>query len=238
MDNFTLAFIGARKNSKGLPGKNVRSLLGRPMIDYTFESAQKSKMINEIFVSTDDPEILRMAAKRGIPNFYVRPDELATDGASIIDAVLHGLQWRKENGLREPDVVVLLQPTSPLRTSKHIDGAINTFTSKKLKSLVGVSEMTEHPFKCIEQNESNWNYLREHKSENTNRQQYPSNFYCINGAMYIVRKDWFLENHKWVVPGQTYLHIMDHDVSVDVDSERDFLFVEALLAKNLGSASL
>lgn len=205
--------------------------MGRPLIDYTLQAAKKSNSIDDIFVSTDDANVLDVASQWKISTDYVRPDILATDEASVVDAVIHGLTWRTEQGLPMPTTLVLLQPTSPLRTARHIDDAMELFQHKNLNSLVGVTKMSEHPYKCVEKKENGWKFLAENSSGANNRQDYASNYFCINGALYIVNTEWFLQNKKWVVPSETYLFEMEREISVDIDTLQDFLFAETLMSQ-------
>lgn len=149
-----LAIIPARGGSKGLPRKNIRPLNGKPLIAYTIEESKKSEYINRIVVSTEDKEIAEVSNKYGA-KIIKRPLELAKDNTPTIDVVLHTLDDLKNN---EPDIIVLLQPTSPLRTSQDIDNAIKSFIEQDCDSVVSVCEIEHSPYWSFEI--ENNNYLK------------------------------------------------------------------------------
>ena len=132
--NSVVAIITARGGSKGIPRKNLRELGGKPLIQYTFDAAQSSTLIDEIILSTDDEEIANFAIERGISVPFMRPKDLASDEASSRDVLNHALQH-----IPKFDHFILLQPTSPLRTSMHVDEALGIYLENKLNSLVSVS---------------------------------------------------------------------------------------------------
>ena len=136
-----LGIIPARGGSKGMPKKNIRPLLNKPLIAWTIEQALKSKYIDRVVVSTDDPAIARLAKKHGADVPFMRPDKLATDKAKSIDVVSHALLSLPE----KYDYVVLLQPTSPLRTADDIDACVKLCMSKGGNSCVSVTESEKNP---------------------------------------------------------------------------------------------
>lgn len=127
--------IPARGGSKRLPRKNIKDFCGKPLITWTIEAALKSTL-DEVIVSTDDPETRGIAQDAGAWVPFLRPDILATDNATSIDVVLHALLWMKQNRNTTPVNVVLLQPTSPLRTYKHVNLALRVYKTFQLDSLV------------------------------------------------------------------------------------------------------
>lgn len=143
-----LGLIPARGGSKRLPRKNIRPFLGRPLISWTIEQAKKSKYLNRVVVTTEDKEIAEISQKEGAEVPFLRPEELARDGSPTADAVLHSIDWFKERG-EIFDIIVLLEPTSPLRKDNDIDNAIELFINSldKADSLVSVGEVhLENPY--------------------------------------------------------------------------------------------
>ena len=128
-----LAIIPARGGSKGIPKKNIVDLNGKPLIHYTIEAAKESKLIDEIFLSSDDKEIIEVAKQLDLYTSYVRPDKFSGDTATGADVVIDALDWLAKSRGYVPDAVLLLQPTSPLRVSADIDGAIRQFEKDKKK---------------------------------------------------------------------------------------------------------
>lgn len=222
-----LGFIPARAGSKGIPKKNIALLNGNPLIWHTIHGAQQSRLRDSLFLSSDSQEIIDYCKGLGIKGDYKRPDFLATDQASTVDAVLHALEYLSSQGQR-PENVVLLQPTSPLRTPVEIDSAIELFEQRNLQSLVGVNTMREHPYECIESAEGRtWSYLRRSPINATRRQDYLEKFYYINGALYIVNTDYLFKNKCFVTEGETYLFEMSSCNAIDIDEPLDLYMAEA-----------
>ena len=140
-----LGLIPARGGSKGLPRKNIKLLLGKPLIAWTIEQALASKYLDKVVVSTDDEEIAKISKKYGAEVPFIRPKELATDKTKGIDVVLHTIRWMEENG-KSYDFLMLLQSTSPLRTFEDMDKAIELLFLKKAKAIVSVCEVEHHPY--------------------------------------------------------------------------------------------
>lgn len=142
-DNKLLAFIPARGGSKGIKEKNIVDLCGKPLISYTIEAALKSEYIDKVIVSTDSDKIADVSKKYGAEIPFLRPAELSTDTAKTIDAVLHAIRTLKKG--ENYDVLVLLQPTQPLRTYLDIDAAVKMFFEKNRKGLVSISPIDDNP---------------------------------------------------------------------------------------------
>lgn len=142
-----LAVIPARGGSKGLPGKNIRPLCGKPLIAWTIEKALKSRYLDKVFVSTDSVEIAAVSVACGLSVPFLRPAELSTDTALTIDVVKHALSYCLEREGREFDYVVLLEPTSPLREDNDIDNMLSRLHDKSnlFDAIVSVGEVNEHP---------------------------------------------------------------------------------------------
>ena len=221
-----LAFIPARGGSKGIPNKNLALLNKKPLIYYTIEAAKLSCHVTDIFLSSDDPEIIRYSASLGIQTPYIRPSELAEDGTPTIDTVLHGLEWLRGNSPSLPETILLLQPTSPFRTPDDIDSAVEAFLSSTAKSLVSVHTQREHPYKCVESIGKNWSYLKKPAENNQRRQDYPDNFNIINGAVYIVSSDFIFSRKTLVVENETMLYHMSPRNGLDIDEPIDLKWAE------------
>ena len=181
-----LALIPARGGSKGIHHKNIALLAGKPLIQYTIDAARQSKYIDYILVSTDDAEIAEISKKIGAKVPFLRPKELASDTAKTIDAVLHAIETLRKAG-ETFDSLVLLQPTSPLRTAEDINRAVETFYESNRQPVVSVSEVSDHPIliRTIEKTPEG-EYLKPLlQTGSTVRRQDMPPFYRVNGSIYI-----------------------------------------------------
>lgn len=222
-----LYLIPARGGSKGLPRKNILPLGGVPLIAHSIKSAQASACPGRIIVSTDDPGIAAVAKQAGAEVPFLRPAELATDTAPAVDVILHALDWCSKNQIAL-DVVVLLQPTSPLRTGQDIDAALRLLSEKKAGAIVSVCETEHHPLWCntLPADHSMRGFLKD-EIKGLSRQQLPV-YYRLNGAIYL-SKIQVLQKHKSFLHDSTYAYIMPADRSVDIDHEIDFRLAELLI---------
>lgn len=221
-----MAFIPARGGSKGIPRKNLVSFDGAPLIQHTIDAAKKSTYIKDLFVSSDDREIIDCAMSLGVEVPYVRPAYCASDSASMVDTLLDALDWLKQNGKALPDSIILLQPTSPMRTAKHIDEAIAMFIEQGLDSLVSVHQVDEHPYECIRFDDRGWRFLEKPLAPITRRQDYKESFYYINGAIYLVKTDFFVREKVFIAEGRTGIYFMDRHDGVDIDDVYDLKCAE------------
>lgn len=220
-----LAIVPARGGSKGVPRKNLHPVGGKPLIAWTIEAAKHSRYIDKLVISSEDAEIISVAKALGCDAPFVRPAALARDDTPGIDPVLHALSilpgywW-----------VVLLQPTSPLRTANDIDECLETCIRASAPSCVSVTEAAESPF---------WMYSLGEHSEllpvltgqygSTRRQDLPLVF-VLNGAVYVARSEW-LARHRTFVSSETLAFQMPADRSLDVDTALDLKVFE-LMSKN------
>lgn len=223
------ALIPARGGSKGIPKKNLFPIMAKPLLQYTFEAAQGAKSLQNIMLSTEDEEILHFANLHNIDTRYRRPAFLSSDTAQTNDVVKDFVAWlERQNEL--PDILILLQPTSPLRSAEDIDRAVAQFLEQQADSMVSVHKMVEHPYKSMQADANgSWHYLAKPAKEVSRRQDYDENFYTINGALYLVRPEWFLDKGKLVVEGETKLFEMNPISGMDVDELVDVFKVEAYL---------
>ncbi len=204
-----LAMIPARAGSKGIKNKNIIALCGKPLISYTITAAKESKYIDEVVVSTDSESIAAVARQYGASVPFLRPAELASDTAKTIDAVLHTVSM-----LPDYDILVLLQPTQPLRTSADIDGAIETFFAQGQQALASVSEVDDHPLliRQISQEGLLVNLLN--NSSTCRRQDMPA-YYRINGAIYINSCDYLTAQTSFNDNPVPYIMAKSHSVDID-----------------------
>ena len=226
-----LGLIPARGGSKGLPQKNVKSLLGKPLIAWTFEQSLASKYLDQVIVSTDDKEIASVSERFGVKVPFVRSEELATDEARMVDVVLHAINWF-ENNDRIYDLIVLLQPTSPTRITGDIDNAIELLFKKGASSIISVCEDGYPPFlsNTLPEDGSMKNFVKdEHLGKN--RQELPQSF-RINGAVYVVYSD-YLKKEKEFLGNNTYAYTMPGNRSIDIDNMIDFKLAELILQESL-----
>ena len=144
MNNKILGVITARGGSKGIPGKNIKLLAGKPLISYTIEAAKKSGVFDRLILSTDDESIARVAKDYGCDVPFMRPKDLAEDKTAHLPVLQHAVNWLKENENYSPDAVMILQPTAPLRQDFHIKEATELFFRSGADSVVSVSEIPQH----------------------------------------------------------------------------------------------
>lgn len=214
-----LAIIPARGGSKRLPRKNVLPLAGKPLIGWTIEAALASQYMDTVLVSSDDEEILSVAEQFGC-QLIKRPAELAQDTSTSFDAIRHAI----ENSPKH-DYIVLLQPTSPLRTSHHINEAIELLESKQADAVISVAEMEHSPLwaGALPENLSMTGFLRD-EIFNLRSQDLPTH-YRLNGAIYICKIEKLLETGSFFLKENIFAYVMDNKSSVDIDEEIDFLWV-------------
>ncbi len=217
-----VAIIPARKGSKGVPGKNRKVIDGKPLISYTIEESVKCQKVSEIWVSTDDQEIVRLASEYKEIKIHERPPHLAADNSKIGDAVAELVQ-----GI-ECDAILLLQPTSPLRTVSDIDSAIDLLESNSdCNTVISVTPMTDiHPGKMYWiKNQRMECVMPEY--ENTHRQDTPP-AYLRNGCIYIVRRAVFDETRSFTTE-PILPYVMNPEWLLNIDEERDLLMAEVLI---------
>jgi len=221
-----LGIIPARGGSKGIPKKNIRPLLGKPLIAWTIEQALKSKYLDRVIVSTDDPAIAKISRKHGADVPFMRPRKLSTDKASSIDAVFHAL-----NSISgRYDYVVLLQPTSPLRTAGDIDACVKLCAVKRIDACVSVAESDKNPHWMYSLDKKGRMHRLIRTEKQIDRRQDLPEVYALNGAIYVAQVGWLL-NNKTFVTDETHAYIMPKERSIDIDDEMDFNLAEFLLQR-------
>lgn len=199
-------------------------LAGKPLVAWTIEAAKKAKRLTDWLVSSDGSLIIDVAKKYGAPVPFVRPAELATDTVRNIAVVGHALKFMEEKRQLTYDIIVLLQPTSPIRDPDHIDLAVDKLWESDLNSAVslkGPFKKRDPILKAIRNG-----VLEDYCSVDDPTDTEP--FYLYNAALYAVKRDYFIKHNKLISPRQIPI-IMDSIYSVDVDTEADFLMAETYL---------
>lgn len=228
-----LGIIPARGGSKGIPGKNVKLLAGKPLIYYTIKAAQKGKLLDYFLVSTDDKKIADVAQRYGAEVPFLRPAELARDETKTLLVLLHALDWAEKSKNCRFDYILTLQPTSPLRTSQDIDKSIILATENPTTdSVVSVFDLGFPPqkIKKIIANELIDYY--EHEIIGTRRQEYSTQVYKRNGAIYLTKRDTLLDKNS-VFGSKIIPYVMPIERSVDIDTIFDFELAEFLIKKQI-----
>lgn len=222
-----VATINARGGSKGVPGKNIRDLGGLPLIVWTIREARRSAMIDRLIVSSDDEGILAVARSHGAETPFVRPAELARDDTPGVDPVLHVMEAIKPDSF---DYIVLLQPTSPLRTVEDIDGCIAACLDADLPCVISVTEADKSPYYMFNMAQDGlMSPVIPQQSFHTRRQDLPRVF-MPNGAVYVAGCAWLARTRSYLTP-ETRGYEMPRERSQDVDGLLDFDICELLLRK-------
>jgi CMP-N,N'-diacetyllegionaminic acid synthase len=218
-----LAIIPARGGSKRLPRKNLLDLNGKPLVAWSIEAGLNSKYIDKVVVTSDDADILNIAKYYGVLSIN-RPIELSSDTATTFDAVEHAIE-----NIKYYDYIVLLQPTSPLRTEWHIDKAIEFLINKEADAIVSVCEMDHSPLwsNTLDDTLSMAEFLT--KSIKNKRSQDLDSYYRINGAIYICDTKKLLKEKGFFIENGIYAFKMDRETSIDIDNEIDFHLVDLIL---------
>ncbi|WP_116472412.1 acylneuraminate cytidylyltransferase family protein [Zobellella maritima] len=227
-----LAIIPARAGSKRLPNKNVKPLLGKPLIEWSIDAALGCQDITKVMVSTDSEQIGSIARSAGAEVPFVRPPELSTDTSSSGDVIKHAIDFYHQKD-EVFDLVMLLQPTSPLRTQQHIQEAIQLFYEKSADAVISVCPVEHSPLwsNTIADDLSMDGFLRK-ELKNSRSQDLPQ-YYRLNGAIYLAKIDRFMAETGFFLSKNIYAYEMQTKVSVDIDEEVDFLLAETIL-KNKG----
>jgi len=228
MKQKVVSLILARGGSKGVPHKNIRPLAGKPLIAYAIETARASEMIDRVIVSTNDEQIADIAQSFGAEVPFMRPAELAQDDSSSMDGIIHTVKWLNKNEGYLPEYVLLLQPTSPFRTTADINNAIDLALQKGADCVVSVTETPDHPYltkqiteegKLVDFIEKPCGYLY--------RQSFPS-VYIVNGAIYLAKREVILIN-KTFYTDRTFAYVMPQEHSLDIDTLWDFYLANLIL---------
>lgn len=216
------AIIPARGGSKGIPGKNIRLLAGKPLLLHTIEQAQAAKTTDSVYVSTDDEQIASIAASAGAAVIH-RPAALAADDSSSESALAHALAtWRAED--LDPDLIVFLQCTSPIRRAEDIDAAVAQFLQNKVDSLLSVVPTHRFLWTRVKDCPRSINY--DYRTRQRRQDLAPQ--YVENGSIYVF-KPWVLEKENNRLEGRLDLFVMNEESSLEIDSLLDFELVELVM---------
>lgn len=221
-----LALIPARGGSKGIPGKNIKSLAGKPLISWTIDAAKQSDYIDHLIVSSDDDNIIKIAKEWGCDSPFKRPKHLAQDTSTSMDVVMHALEQLEESY----DYLLLLQPTSPFRTTSHIDGIIEQTIDTGTKVVVSVTQSKKHPAFIYTLEDNKLCPFLGHQKQKR-RQDMPQ-VYEHNGALYLASIPYLKEVKSYNVDG-VGAFMMDALHSIDLDEPLDWEFAEYLATKGL-----
>ena len=221
----------ARGGSKSIPHKNLAPLAGKPLIAWTIEAATQCRTPLRVVISTDDEEIARVATRYGVKQPFVRPAKLAQDDTPTMPVVMHALERLKAEGGYAPDRVLLLQPTSPLRTADDIDGAVALAEEHDANSVVSVSPSSQHP--RLMRKVTPQGLLEDFDTGgSTQRRQDLEPAYALNGAIYLTKRSWLAE-HESFYADQTYAWVMPPERSIDIDEPWDLHLCELILRDRL-----
>lgn len=220
MSPLVYAIIPARAGSKGVPGKNLRDLGGLPLLAHSVCAAAGAGCVGRILLSTDSLEIAEVGKAYGAETPFLRPDDLAGDESPVSDAVCHLVETLSHVEGVLPDYLLLLQPTSPFRTSDDIDSAFRLLQQSGGHALVSVTEAQSHPLLCRAIGDDGVLAPFIDSPLNTARRQDLPPAYVLNGAVYLIRTDTFLESGSFCPPG-AIAYVMPQDRSLDIDTELD-----------------
>ncbi len=219
--------IPARGGSKGIPGKNIKPLCGKPLIAYSVEVARQLADDRDICVTTDDERIAQVVNNMGLDVPFMRPDYLATDGCGTYEVLLHAVKFYEELG-RDYDTLVLLQPTSPMRTAEDVQAAIDAYTPD-IDMVVTVTEAASNPYyNCYETDENGFLHISKGDGCYTRRQDAPK-AWEYNGAVYVIN----IESLKKGPLGsfrRRKMVEMSRERSVDLDTPLDWMVAEAIMS--------
>ena len=231
--NNIICIIPARGGSKGIPRKNIRKIGGKPLLHYTATAALESSFISRVVLTTDDDEIMELGVKLGLEVPFKRPANLATDMSPGLPVIQHAVKSIFKAETDYPDQIIVLQPTSPLRTAKHIDEAIHLFSRSNCDSLVSVTEVShnQNPFSIMELTEKNLLKPFLKYDENKNIRQKKPVFYARNGAaIYICTYNCLMGKNSMF--GEKIMpYFMKKEDSLDLDDEFDWELMEYLIEK-------
>ena len=220
-----LAIVPARGGSKGLPGKNIKELCGKPMVVHTIEQALKSKYISDVIISTDSKDIEKIAIEHGAKSYFLRPKYLASDNAKVIDNYIYTIDRLNKYFGYSIKSFVSLQPTSPLRNTEDIDGAIELFINKNADSVISYTE-EYHPIEWHKYITKDGKFENIFEERLLNRQEIRKTYFP-NGAVFVF--DYNLIKQNKYYGDNSYAYIMPRERSIDIDTIEDFRYAEFIM---------
>lgn len=229
-DKSVLAVIPARGGSKGIPLKNIQPLAGVPLIAHTIRAALACPLVTDVVVSTDHDGIHQVALEYGAQAPFIRPPQLSTDTALAIPTIQHAVHEMEAERGKQYDYVLMLQPTTPLRTTADLSAALGRLITEGADGIISVVPVDNwHPMKMKRFVGTRLVDYEKPPTENPPRQTLPP-VYMVNGALYATRRDVFMTRHTF--QGDHCLgYVMPADRSVNIDNELDFILAEALIAR-------
>ena len=226
-----LCTICARGGSKGLPGKNIRSLMGKPLIVHSLLQAQSSGLFEAVAVSSDSKEILDISRNYGTDHIIFRPQELASDQAPKLPAIQHCVNEVEAISGKNFDVVVDLDVTSPLRLAEDIEGAVKLLESENVSNVITGCPARRSPyFNLVERDEMGYVRLSKTPEKNVARRQDAQECFDMNASIYVWKREALIGSES-LFNADTLLFVMPQERSIDVDSEWEFEYVEFLFNK-------
>lgn len=226
----TLYVIPARGGSKGIPGKNIKPLAGKPLISYTIDVARELAPDCDICVTTDDADIISTVEAMDLKVPFVRPAELATDHSGTYEVLIHALDFYESQGIHY-DTLVLLQPTSPLRTADDVRSCLQLYTPE-IDMVVSVMQAATNPYyNAFETDENGFLHISKGDGKYTRRQDAPK-VWEYNGAVYVINTA-SLRKMKMGEFTRRKMYEMSRERSIDLDTPTDWLIAETLIRNNL-----
>jgi len=225
-----LAYIPARSGSKSIKDKNIIDVCGQPLIAYTIIAAKNSQYVDKVVVSTDSSHYAEIARRYGAEAPFLRPVEIAGDSSLEIDACLHLMNWFEERADKF-DIIIKLQPTSPLRKTEDIDRALELMRNKQATSIISVSECLIPPqwTNTLPEDKSMNHFLRE-EFKSKNRQELPISYH-LNGAIFIGEWEFVKQNRSWYGK-RAFAYVLPKERSIDIDEPIDLKFAAVLLEES------
>ena len=225
-----LAYIPARSGSKSIKDKNLVEVCGKHLIAYSIEAGKNSKYVDKVIVSTDSAIYADIARKYGAEVPYLRPSELAQDKSVEMDSCQHLMRWLEEHSAEKFDIILKLEPTSPLRTAEDVDKAVEKLVEKNADTVVTVTEAMTHPFwmNTLPEDHSMKVFLRPDVARK-NRQELPV-YYQLDGLVYVGKWD-FIKQHKTWFAENSYATITPNSRAIDIDGPVQLELVRIIIQK-------
>ncbi len=225
-----LGIIPARGGSKTVPGKNIKKLNNKPLLQYTFNVANKANGLSDVILSTDDEAIMEVAKQIGLKVPFKRPVDLALDSSPTLPVIQHALKFFMNKGTHY-DAVCLLQVTTPFKTSEFIDKAINKFINTRADALISVQKVPHkyNPHWIFKENgEGNLELFTNEKEIVTRRQDLPSDYYFRDGCIYITKTEVLLEQNSLYGSKISYIESPE-EAAINIDTMSDWKMAEDYL---------
>ena len=226
-----LAIIPARANSKRLKNKNILSFNNKPLIYWSISPALKSKYIDKVIVSTDSKKIMNICKKLNVDVPFLRPKKISTKNSTINEVAIHALEFFKKQSMNF-DILLILQPTSPLRTAKIIDQAISYYFKKKASAVVSVTKL-DHPTEwcnILPKDNNMKNFLNKKILKNSQSHNFKQK-YRLNGSIYLVDINKFYKEKNLYLKSNIFAFKMAESMSVDIDNKLSFNIAEYIMKK-------